>query len=78
MAKQFVKMVAKLIFERAVMLGIFTGSLVLYNHKIHYNTVSSGDSDSIVMHRDIRPLTVIGISDSDSIMIVIIWHDSQP
>ena len=27
-AKIFIKMVAKLIFERTVMLGIFTGSLV--------------------------------------------------
>ena len=55
--KMFVKMMAKLIFERAVMLGtcIFPGSPVFIKLRNSFRNYA----DSIVMHHDIRPLIVI-------------------
>ena len=47
-------MMAKLIFERAVMLGIFLGSPVFIKLRKSFR-----NADSIMMHHDIGPLIVI-------------------
>ena len=56
-AKMYVKMVAKLIFERAVMLGSCTGSPVFIKSVKFIKILC--DCDSTVMYRDIRSLIVI-------------------
>ena len=77
----FAKMVAKLIFERAVMLDIFKGRPVLWNKQ---NSLKYTDLEMVIVLWCIvildpwqRLYCDMDISDSDNIMIVIIWHDSQ-
>ena len=73
-----VKLMAKLIFERAVMSGMFTGSPVFTKST---KFILFGDADHIMIHRDNRPLInsiLIGVSLIVIVSCVVIWHDSQP